>query len=80
MGASFVVRTKPNVLLKRYSDAVGKTTVVRSDHIVILTAIDSAEASEGREEARRSDFERCVNCLTAKLSIESFLRRATVID
>jgi hypothetical protein len=43
--AFFVVRTKENVLLqRRYSHPVDKTTGVRSDHIVILTAIDSAKA------------------------------------
>jgi hypothetical protein len=43
--AFFVVRTKSNVLLqRRYSHAVDKTTGVRSDHTVILTAIDSAKA------------------------------------
>jgi hypothetical protein len=43
--AFFVVRTKSNVLLqRRYSHAVDKTTGVRSDHTVILTAIDSATA------------------------------------
>jgi transposase len=43
--AFFVVRTKSNVLLqRRYSQAVDKTTDVRSDHTVILTAIDSAKA------------------------------------
>src|SRR5271163_2588682 len=43
--AFFVVRTKSNILLqRRYSHAVDKTTGVRSDHTVILTAIDSAEA------------------------------------
>jgi hypothetical protein len=43
--AFFVVRTKSNVLLqRRYSHAVDKTTGVRSDHTVILTAINSAEA------------------------------------
>src|SRR5437879_4400926 len=39
--AFFVVRTKENVLLqRRYSHPVDKTTGVRSDHTVILTAID----------------------------------------
>jgi hypothetical protein len=39
------VRTKSNVLLqRRYSHPVDKTTGVRSDHTVILTAIDSANA------------------------------------
>jgi hypothetical protein len=43
--AFFVVRTKSNVLLqRRYSRPVDKTTGVRSDHTVILTAIDSAKA------------------------------------
>jgi hypothetical protein len=43
--AFFVVRTKENVLLqRRYSRPVDKTTGLRSDHTVILTAIDSAQA------------------------------------
>jgi transposase len=43
--AFFVVRTKSNVLLqRRYSHPVDKTTGVRSDHTVLLTAIDSAKA------------------------------------
>jgi hypothetical protein len=43
--AFFVVRTKSNVLIqRRYSHPVDKTTGVRSDHTVILTAIDSAKA------------------------------------
>ena len=43
--AFFVVRTKSNVLIqRRYSLPVDKTTGVRSDHTVILTAIDSARA------------------------------------
>jgi hypothetical protein len=42
--AFFVVRTKSNVLLqRRYSHPVDKTTGVRSDHTVILTAIGSAQ-------------------------------------
>ena len=41
----FVVRTKKNVLLqRRYSQPVDKSTGVRSDQTVILTAIDSAKA------------------------------------
>src|SRR5216683_1016134 len=40
----FVTRTKENVLLqRRYSHPVDKTTGVRSDQTVILTAIDSAK-------------------------------------
>jgi hypothetical protein len=43
--AFFVVRTKSNVVLqRRYSRPVDKTTGVRSDHTVILTAINSAKA------------------------------------
>jgi len=43
--AFFVVRTKENVLLeRRYSRPVDRTTGLRSDHTVILTAIDSAKA------------------------------------
>lgn len=43
--AFFVVRTKENVLLqRRYSHPVHKSTGVRSDQTVILTAIKSAEA------------------------------------
>jgi uncharacterized protein DUF4372/DDE family transposase len=43
--AFFVVRTKSNVLLqRRYSHPVDKATGVRSDHTVILTAIDTAKA------------------------------------
>src|SRR6266849_1195261 len=43
--AFFVVRTKETVLLqRRYSRPVDKATGLRSDHTVILTAIDSAKA------------------------------------
>jgi hypothetical protein len=43
-GAFFVLRTKSNVILqRRYSRAVDKATGVRSDHTVILTAINSAQ-------------------------------------
>ena len=42
--AFFVVRTKSNVVLdRRYSHAVDKSTGVRSDQSVILTAIESAK-------------------------------------
>lgn len=42
--AFFVVRTKANVVLqRRYSHPVDRTTGVRSDHTVILTAIDSVK-------------------------------------
>jgi hypothetical protein len=53
--AFFVVRTKSNILLqRRYSHPVDKTTGVRSDHIVILTAIGSATAYP--EQLRRVSF------------------------
>ena len=53
--AFFVVRTKSNVLLKRrYSHPVDKTTGVRSDHTVILTALDSAKAYP--EQLRRVSY------------------------
>src|SRR2546421_11105017 len=43
--AFFVVRTKQNVILqRRYSHPVDKLTGLKSDHTVILTAIDSAKA------------------------------------
>jgi Domain of unknown function (DUF4372)/Transposase DDE domain len=43
--AFFVVRTKSNVLLdRRYSHPVDKSSGVRSDHTVILTAITSVKA------------------------------------
>jgi Domain of unknown function (DUF4372)/Transposase DDE domain len=43
--AFFVVRTKSNVLLqRRYSHPVDKSTGVRSDHTVILTAFGSVKA------------------------------------
>jgi hypothetical protein len=41
--AFFVVRSKSNVVLqRRYSHAVDKTSGVRSDQTLILTALDSA--------------------------------------
>ena len=53
--AFFVVRTKSNVLLqRRYSHPVDKTTGVRSDHTVVLTAIDSAKAYP--EQLRRISY------------------------
>ena len=43
--AFFVIRTKSNIVLeRRYSHPVDKTTGVRSDHTVILSAIESAKA------------------------------------
>jgi hypothetical protein len=55
--AFFVVRSKENVLLqRRYSHPVDKTSGVRSDHTVILTAIDSAKAYP--DALRRVSFQR----------------------
>jgi Domain of unknown function (DUF4372)/Transposase DDE domain len=43
--AFFVIRTKANVILqRRYSRPVDKSVGLRSDHTVVLTAIDSATA------------------------------------
>ena len=43
--AFFITRTKENVLLRRrYSRPVDRATGLRSDHTVVLTAIDSAKA------------------------------------
>src|SRR5450432_476327 len=53
--AFFVVRTKSNVLIqRRYSHPVDKTTGVRSDHTVILTAINSVKAYP--EQLRRVSY------------------------
>jgi DDE family transposase/uncharacterized protein DUF4372 len=53
--AFFVVRTKSNILLqRRYSHPVDKTTGVRSDHTVVLTALDSAKAYP--EQLRRISY------------------------
>ena len=43
--AFFVVRTKKNVLLqRRYSHPVDRSTGLRSDHTVLLTSFNSAQA------------------------------------
>jgi hypothetical protein len=53
--AFFVTRTKENVLLRRrYSRPVDRTTGLRSDHTVILMAIESAKAYP--DELRRVNF------------------------
>jgi transposase len=53
--AFFVVSTKSNVLLqRRYSHPIDKSTGVRSDHTVILTAIDSAKTYP--EQLRRVNY------------------------
>jgi transposase len=53
--AFFVVRTKSNILLqRRYSHPVDKSTGVRSDHTVILTATNSAK--QYPEQLRRISY------------------------
>ena len=53
--AFFVVRSKSNVLLqRRYSNPVDKAAGVRSDHIVLLTALKSIQAYPG--ELRRVTY------------------------
>jgi hypothetical protein len=53
--AFFVTRTKDNVLLRRrYSRPVDRSTGLRSDHTVILTAIESARAYP--DELRRVNY------------------------
>jgi hypothetical protein len=53
--AFFVVRTKSNIVLqRRYSHPADKTTGVRSDHTVILTAIGSAKVYP--EQLRRVSY------------------------
>jgi hypothetical protein len=60
--AFFVVRTKRNVLLqRRYSRPVDKATGLRSDHTVILTALESAKVYP--EALRRVTF---VDAITNK--------------
>ena len=67
--AFFVVRTKSNVLLqRRYSHPVDKATGVRSDHTVILTAIDSAKAYPDALAARQ--LSRCGNQEAIQVSDE----------
>ena len=58
----FVVRTKKNILLqRRYSHPVDKSTGLRSDQTVILTAIESAQACP--DSLRRvSYFDRVIRC------------------
>ena len=54
-GTFFVVRTKSNELLdRRYSPSVDKSTGVRSDRTVILTAITSVKAY--RDQLRRVSY------------------------
>ena len=65
--AFFVVRTKSNVLIqRRYSHPVDKATGVRSDHTVILTAIDSAKAYP--DALRRVSYLRCGNQKAVQVS------------
>jgi hypothetical protein len=76
--AFFVVRTKENVLLeRRYSHPVEKSTGVRSDQTVILTAITSAKAYP--ETLRRVSFYDAATDQRLKFLTNNFLLPALTI-
>lgn len=76
--AFFVVRTKENVLLeRRYSHPVDKSTGVRSDQTVILTAIESAKAYP--ETLRRVSFYDAATDQRLKFLTNNFLLPALTI-
>jgi Domain of unknown function (DUF4372)/Transposase DDE domain len=76
--AFFVVRTKENVLLeRRYSHPVDKSTGVRSDQTVILTAIESAKAYP--ETLRRVSFYDTATDQRLKFLTNNFLLPALTI-
>ena len=76
--AFFVVRTKENVLLeRRYSHPVDKSTGVRSDQTVILTAIESAKAYP--ETLRRVSFYDVENDKRLKFLTNNFVLPALTI-
>lgn len=76
--AFFVVRTKENVLLeRRYSHPVEKSTGVRSDQTVILTAIKSAKAYP--ETLRRVSFYDAATDQRLKFLTNNFLLPALTI-
>jgi hypothetical protein len=76
--AFFVVRTKENVLLeRRYSHPVDKSTGVRSDQTVILTAIESAKAYP--ETLRRVSFYDAENDKRLKFLTNNFVLPALTI-
>lgn len=76
--AFFVVRTKANVLLeRRYSHPVDKSSGVRSDQTVILTAIESAKAYP--ETLRRVSFYDAATDQRLKFLTNNFLLPALTI-
>src|SRR5262252_688045 len=76
--AFFVVRTKENVLLeRRYSHPVDKTTGVRSDQTVILTAIESAKVYP--ETLRRVSFYDAETDTRLKILTNNFVLPALTI-
>jgi hypothetical protein len=76
--AFFVVRTKENVLLeRRYSHPVDKSTGIRSDQTVILTAIESAKAYP--ETLRRVSFYDVATDQRLKFLTNNFLLPALTI-
>jgi hypothetical protein len=76
--AFFVVRSKQNVLLeRRYSHPVDKSTGVRSDQTVILTAIESAKAYP--ETLRRVSFYDAATDKRLKFLTNNFLLPALTI-
>lgn len=76
--AFFVVRTKENVLLeRRYSHPVDKSTGVRSDQTVILTALASAKAYP--ETLRRVSFYDAATDQRLKFLTNNFLLPALTI-
>src|SRR5499427_3041156 len=76
--AFFVVRTKENVLLeRRYSHPVDKSTGVRSDQTVILTAIESAKVYP--ETLRRVSFYDAETDTRLKILTNNFVLPALTI-
>jgi hypothetical protein len=76
--AFFVVRTKQNVLLqRRYSHPVDPSTGVRSDHTVILTAIDSAKVYP--DQLRRVSYHDAVTDKRLKFLTNNFVLPALTI-
>jgi IS4 transposase len=76
--AFFVVRTKENVLLeRRYSHPVDKSTGIRSDQTVILTAIETAQAYP--ETLRRVSFHNAETDKRLKFLTNNFVLPALTI-
>ncbi len=76
--AFFVVRTKENIVLqRRYSRAVDRSTGVRSDHTVILTTTNSAQAYP--DALRRVTFFDVETCKWFKFLTNNFALPALTI-